>query len=124
MKITDARQLDWSRTRKAAERIQRLCDDAAYIAPESLDVHQRHIQVVCEELSVAALHIRTPGRPDRARMFLLDVKLDDATVRVPETGRDLEEARRVVAARHQVDPDRVRPVLDEHGNPLSREVSR
>lgn len=59
--ITSGRDLDYTTAYAAAARIQQICEDAAYIAPESLDVHQIKINEVCRCLDaiVKALRIRT-----------------------------------------------------------------
>jgi hypothetical protein len=60
--LTDARQLNWSAARDAAQRIIKRCDDASFTAPEALDVIRAQIQAVADDLNTiaAALLITTP----------------------------------------------------------------
>lgn len=62
-KLTDFKDLDYARVKKAALRIAKSCDDANFIAPEALDVHRDNIRAVCRELQEIcdALLITPPG---------------------------------------------------------------
>ncbi len=61
-KLSDARQLDWTRAKAAAQQIVKVCGDAGYIAPEALDVQRAGIARVCQQLDeiVDALLITKP----------------------------------------------------------------
>ena len=54
-KLSDARQLDWTRARSAALQIVKLCNDAGFIAPEALDTHRASIVLVCDQLDKIAI---------------------------------------------------------------------
>ncbi len=61
-KLIDTQQLDWVAAKIAAKRIESLCEEAWYIAPEGLAEHRTQIQAVRVQMNqiVAALLIRQP----------------------------------------------------------------
>lgn len=62
MRLTDARQLNWTAAHLAATRIARHCQDAGFVAPEDIHAHHRYVRLVCEEMNalVEALCITPP----------------------------------------------------------------
>lgn len=66
--LTDARELEWSTAKTAAERIIRICQDAGFTAPEAIDLLRGKVQLVCMEIDqiVAALRIMPPAAPAAA----------------------------------------------------------
>jgi hypothetical protein len=58
--LTDSKQLDWAAAKVAAERIARICSDAAYTAPEALLIHGQRLAKVAEQMTrIAAALILT-----------------------------------------------------------------
>lgn len=63
--ITSGAEIDWAAAHKAALAIVKQYDDAGYLPPEALDIHQMRISYVCVALDtiVDALRIRRGGSP-------------------------------------------------------------
>lgn len=63
--LTDARQLNWTAAREAAQRIIKRCDDAGFTAPEALGVIRTQLAAVATDMNVIAeaLLLRKPGAP-------------------------------------------------------------
>ncbi len=62
--VTSGKQIDWETARKAALAIVKQCEDAGYLPPEALDIHQMRVGYVCVALDtiVDALRIRRGGQ--------------------------------------------------------------
>jgi hypothetical protein len=62
MKITDGRQLDYTRAKRAALAIAKKCEDSGFTAPDNLEIHQHHILFICAAMNeiTKALHLITP----------------------------------------------------------------
>lgn len=60
--LTDARHLNWSAAREAAQRIIKRCDSAGFTAPEDLGFIRAQLHAVAGDLNAiaAALLISTP----------------------------------------------------------------
>ena len=63
MKITDGRQLDYARAKRAALAIAKKCEDSGYTAPDNLEIHQHHILFICAAMNeiAKAFHLIPPG---------------------------------------------------------------
>lgn len=83
-KLTKADQLNYTAASAAASKIIRFCEDAGFIAPECLDLHQAKIAHICGAMNdiVDALMIRQPAAPapapDPALVYVLP-SVDDST---------------------------------------------